>query len=145
VHVQAPVLLAGALALLTVVAVLRDLGVLRFELPQNKRQVRQSVYDHPAAVGALMFGFEMGTGARTHMTASTPHILVAFALLAGVGAVPALAAGAAFGLARGLVATGRLLTADRTEWDRRLLATSRPLPLLSSGAVGAVLLAVVAA
>src|SRR5687768_2438603 len=53
--------LAGAVVLL----VLREFGVLRFWLPQNKRLVPEHVNRHGKVFGPIQFGFEMGTSMRT--------------------------------------------------------------------------------
>ncbi|GEL18496.1 hypothetical protein PA7_23330 [Pseudonocardia asaccharolytica DSM 44247 = NBRC 16224] len=75
----------------------REVGVLRFRIPQNARLVPERV-QHLGEWGALQFGFEMGTGMRTYSPSALPHL----ALLAVVLVVPfptafALAAGFAVG------------------------------------------------
>jgi hypothetical protein len=89
-------------ALFTLVAVpvlLREVGLVRFPVPQNARLVPEEV-QHLRRWGALQFGFEMGTGMRTYSPSGLPHVVLAAVLL--VVPLPA-----AFGLAAGF-ALGRL-------------------------------------
>ncbi len=79
--------------------VLRDLKVLRFPLPQNARLVPFTVFQRLEVLAALQFGFEMGTGVRTFVTASGPYLLILFLGL-GFGSLLSavlLALGFAFG------------------------------------------------
>jgi hypothetical protein len=88
---------------LTIVAALaRDMGVFNVHLPENRRQVRSSVYDLPASAGALMFGFELGTGFRTFITSSAPYIALVGIVLVGRPAT-AILAGVGFGTGRGFI------------------------------------------
>lgn len=99
--------------------VLRDLRIIDVPLPQNRRQVRQSVLSMEPASGALMFGFEMGTGARTYMTGAAPYIAVVAVLAAGGSdPLPGLLAGIGFGLGRGLVPLASSLHHDEDAWER---------------------------
>lgn len=47
---------------------INEFGLVRLPLPQNGRQVPESVRDDGPRYGALQFGFEMGTGLRTYYT-----------------------------------------------------------------------------
>jgi hypothetical protein len=86
-------------ALLAVPVLLREIGLVRFPVPQNARLVPEEV-QHLRRWGALQFGFEMGTGMRTYSPSALPHVLLAAVLL--VVPLPA-----AFALAAGF-AVGRL-------------------------------------
>ena len=77
-----------------------------------------------------MFGFEMGTGARTYVPAAAPYLIIIAVVLFGEGAVPGLATGAAFGLCRGLVVADRSLHRNRAGWDAALERRQRLLPLI---------------
>lgn len=132
-----PVWLAVALVGLTAaLVVLRDTGLAAVPFPQNARQVRQSVTKMHPASGALMFGFELGTGARTFMTGAAPYIAIAAVLVAGGhGMLPGLLAGAGFGLGRGLVPVERALPGGEHGWDEWIRKHGEgALPVLGAGA-----------
>ncbi|MEQ4302461.1 hypothetical protein ABNF97_13880 [Plantactinospora sp. B6F1] len=107
----------GALAL-------REFGVLRFWLPQNKRLVPEHVNRHGRVFGPLQFGFEMGTSMRTYTPSALPHAAaLSVALLAGpLGAV---AAGIGFGLGRSAMTIGNLRYSDDNRWDLAWIAHER--------------------
>lgn len=85
-------------------------------LPHRRAQVPQTVIGAGADGGALRFGFEMGTGVRTHMPSSLPYVsLAAVTLLAGLPA--AVVTGAGFGLGRAGMALGRYHAGDPDWWD----------------------------
>ncbi|GAA3850738.1 hypothetical protein [Streptomyces sedi] len=115
-------------------AVARDAGLLpRLRLPQNARQVPQDVLQRDLARGALQFGFEMGTGVRTYVSASLPYALALAVLLANDAGV-ALLAGLGFALGRAATPTLRFASGTGEEWDDRLIGR---LPLLTTGAATA--------
>lgn len=89
--------LAGVCAALFV----RETGLVDFRLPQNRRQISQSVPARGAS-GYLQFGFELGTGVRTYLPSALPHLLAASLLLVGQTFTDFLAAGLAFGVGRGV-------------------------------------------
>jgi hypothetical protein len=68
--------------------------------------------------GALQFGFEMGTGVRTHMPSNLPYLPLVTVLLVG-NWVAALLAGLGFGLGRAAMALGRHHSGDAAWWDRQ--------------------------
>ena len=77
-----------------------------------------------------MFGFELGTGARTYLPATAPYLVALAVLILGNSIVPGLAIGAAFGLSRGLVVVDRALHKDPDRWDSALQRWQRLLPLI---------------
>jgi hypothetical protein len=84
-------------ALVTVPALLREIGLVRFRVPQNARLVPEDV-QYLRRWGALQFGFEMGTGMRTYSPSALPHLVLAAVLLVvPLPAAFALAAGFALG------------------------------------------------
>lgn len=102
--------------LLAVAVVLRELGLVRFAVPQNARLVPEDV-QHLRQWGALQFGFEMGTGMRTYSPSALPHLV----LLAVVLVVPFPAAfTVAAGFAAGRLAMPLLSNAwsDDGDWTR---------------------------
>lgn len=87
-----------------------------------------------------MFGFELGTGARTFVPASAPYA-VALTVIVMAEAVPAMIVGAGFGLGRGLVVVDRVLHKDRNEWDQTMKRFERWWPLVGLVTASALLLA----
>lgn len=132
-------ILLGATAVLVL---LRDGGLVAIPFPQNARQVRQSVLRMHPSSGALMFGFELGTGVRTHMTAVAPYIIVVAVLTAGADLSAGVLAGTGFGLGRGLVPLGRMVHHSGEAWDDWVRRHGeRKLPV--AAAVGAAVVAAV--
>jgi hypothetical protein len=88
---------SAAFTLVAAPLVLREVGLLRFSVPQNARLVPVEVQDL-RRWGALQFGFEMGTGMRTYSPSGLPHVVLAAVLLVvPLPAAFALAAGFALG------------------------------------------------
>jgi hypothetical protein len=90
--------LRAAFLLLGLVVIARELDVVRFRVPENARLVPEWV-QQLGELGALQFGFEMGTGMRTYSPSALPHL----ALLAVLLVVPfpgAFVIAAGFALAR---------------------------------------------
>lgn len=77
---------------------LRELGVLRFAVPERRRLVPEHVTTRGPVVGPIQFGFEMGTGMRTYSPSALPHLLLLAVLLV---LTPPWAFLAALGLAAG--------------------------------------------
>jgi hypothetical protein len=89
----------------------RELGLIALPLPQNARQIPQEVLQTRLRRGSLQFGFELGTGVRTYVSAATPYVLALGLLLSHQGPLPTVLAGLAFG-------AGRSLSAALTYWSR---------------------------
>ncbi|MDX1468942.1 MAG: hypothetical protein R3258_06335 [Acidimicrobiia bacterium] len=117
--------------LLLALAVARDSESVTIRLPENRRLVRQSVWGEPHDVGALMFGYELGTGFRTYMRATLPYVVAGLAVAFGDFAA-GLTAGIGFGLFRGLVTMDRYFASVPTDWDRSLRRLRQDLPGLAS-------------
>lgn len=112
---------AVGLALLGAVAALvlsGDLGLHQLRFPQSHRQVPTSVIADGSDVGALRFGFEMGTGMRTYMPTNMPYVVLCACLLVATWD-EAAAAGAGFGASRAAMALGRVYSVDIDRWDRQ--------------------------
>ena len=136
-HVLVPVQVRQALfGLVALPVLLRELGLVRFAVPQNARLVPEDV-QHLRQWGALQFGFEMGTGMRTYSPSALPHlVLVAIVLVVPFPAAFAAAAGFAAGrLAMPLLSNA---WSDDGAWSR-VWARSEPVvrPLLALTCVGA--------
>lgn len=118
-------------------ALLCELGLIRLPLPQNSRQIGQEVLRNPLR-GALQFGFELGTGVRTYVSATAPYAVAVAALLAG--SLPAaLLAGLGFGAGRAVTPLLRQASANQADWDARLVGRLRPNALLAATAIAAAL------
>lgn len=113
-----------ALAALGVVVAGNELGLLRIPLPQNARQVPSSVIFEGGRVGALWFGFEMGTGMRTFLPSTLPH-LVALTVALYAAWPYALAAGAGFGVGRAVMPLIRQASGDTQGWDGTFVRRQR--------------------
>lgn len=110
----------GIVVAFSVAGVLRDLGVVRFPLPQNARQVPRTVLTDDVARGSLRFGFEMGTGVRTYVSSTVPYVLVVALVLSAPGLGAAVAAGVGFGLGRAFTPAARYAGGDGEAWDDAL-------------------------
>jgi hypothetical protein len=124
-----------AIVAIAVVGVLRELGVVRIRLPQNARQIAREVLQRNVLRGALQFGFELGTGVRTFVSATAPYVVAAAILLAGLGIWAALATGLGFGLGRAVTTWSRYLARDPSSWDRMLAERMRLLTVGTSLAI----------
>jgi hypothetical protein len=128
-------------ALVAAPVLLREVGLVRFGVPQNARLVPEDV-QHLRRWGALQFGFEMGTGMRTYSPSALPHLVLAAVLL--VVPLPA-----AFALAAGF-ALGRLAMpvlsnawSDDGSWTQVWAGAERVVrPLLALTCVGALTVAI---
>jgi hypothetical protein len=112
----------GVVAAVAAVAVAREIGLVRFALPQNRRQVPQAVFYKGSRVAALQFGFEMGTGVMTYTTAAAPFVAAAMLLLANGSWQLPIVTGIGFGLGRAMMPLSRYLSATDDGWDDRLRA-----------------------
>jgi hypothetical protein len=105
------------LASVAVLTIMRDWGIVHLRLPENRRQVPQTVFAQRPYRAALQFGFEMGTGVRTYLTATSPYLLAFFIVFAVPDLAGVLTAGAGFGIGRGILPSMRHLAPDEHEWD----------------------------
>ncbi|MCX4390176.1 hypothetical protein OG777_25105 [Micromonospora peucetia] len=110
---------AGIVAV-AALGLLRELGLVPIRLPQNARQVPQDVLQRSLRRGALQFGFELGTGVRTYVSASAPYVLVVALLLGGQRLHVAILAGIGFGVGRALTPLARRAAGTGDRWDADL-------------------------
>lgn len=129
-----PSVRTAAILAVAVLGVVREAGWVRIPLPQNARQIPQEVLRYRIRRGTLQFGFELGTGVRTYVSASAPYVVALGLLLAHQSAVTTILAGTGFGAGR--AATAAIRYASRhDEWDDRRMSR---MPLI----VGAISLTV---
>jgi hypothetical protein len=93
------------------VGVLREANLLRIPLPQNARQIPQDVLQTRLRLGAMRFGFELGTGVRTYVSSSAPYVVALGLVVSHLHVGTAVAIGVAFG-------AGRALSAALQYWSR---------------------------
>jgi len=118
---------AGAVCAAAALTVLRDLGAVRFALPQNARLVPFSVVQRRPGAAAFQFGFEMGTGVRTFVTSSSPYLLAVCVLLLVDHPLGALIVGALFGAGRFAMFLLRYSSDAGDEWDRLMAGRAQTL------------------
>ena len=87
----------------------------RIPLPENRRQIPTEVFNGGLVRGALRFGFELGTGARTYVPAPAPYVLLLVLLLAWLPLGLAVLVALGFGLGRGLPLMIPLAAIDRRQ------------------------------
>jgi hypothetical protein len=129
----------GAILTVGVLGVAREAGWVRIPMPQNARQIPQEVLRYRVRRGALQFGFELGTGVRTFVSASAPYVVALGLLLAHQGPVTTILTGTGFGVGRAVTATVRYAS-RHDEWDDRRLTR---MPLVAGG-IGVTVLAALA-
>ncbi len=104
----------GALATLVLLALMFDMNLLPWRLPQNARQVPSSIIARTDGSGALQFGFEMGTALRTFVPTQLPYVAAAAALLVSPWWATTLM-GAGFGGGR-VIMVRSTVSAGSAEW-----------------------------
>ena len=100
-------------------AILRDLGIVHLDLPQNRRQVPRTVFSRGVQRAALQFGFELGTGVRTYVPTTVPYLVALAVLLVRPGLLLSVLAGLGFGLGRALGLLARFWSGEDESWDLR--------------------------
>jgi hypothetical protein len=134
----------GLLGAFTIIAVLREFHILNVALPENARQIPQEVFAKGPLLGPFQFGFELGTGVRTFVTASLPYVLAAAVWLYATDYGIALLAGVSFGLGRAGMTAARYWSGATERWDERLerrMTWLSPAALLTGIAAAAMIIA----
>jgi hypothetical protein len=121
-----PAVRVGLIVAVAVFVLVGECGLHRVTLPHRRAQVPSTVIAAGGEAGALRFGFEMGSGVRTHMPSNLPYLPLMAVLLISTWPA-ALAAGLGFGLGRAAMALGRYYSRDATWWDRQWQRHERPL------------------
>jgi hypothetical protein len=125
----------GAIILVALLGLARETGAAPIRLPQNTRQVPQDVLRRNLLRGAAQFGFELGTGVRTYVSASAPYVLAVAVLLAGQHLGIAILAGLGFGGGRAATPLVRSAAGAVADWDVRLRARLGVLTTAGSAAL----------
>ncbi len=121
-----PAVRAGLIAATALFVLAGECRLHRITLPHRRAQVPSTVIGTGGQAGALQFGFEMGTGMRTHMPSNLPYLPLLAVLLVG-NLAAALLAGLGFGIGRAAMALGRLHSGDTSWWDRQWQCHERAL------------------
>ncbi|MDQ3404716.1 MAG: hypothetical protein M3548_15210 [Actinomycetota bacterium] len=119
------------IGMVLIAVLLKEMGVLRFTLPENRRLVPESVFRLGRLVGPLQFGVEMGTGARTYLPSGLPYV-AAVSVLLTAPISGALLVGIGFGLGRALMTTANLRYPD--DWDAQWTRYSSRLAIMLGSA-----------
>lgn len=82
---------------------MRECDFVHFRLPENARQIPQSVFAYRQGRAYLQFGFELGTGVRTHVTSSIVYLVPVVVLLIPNRFVDAVVLALAYAVGRSLV------------------------------------------
>lgn len=123
-----------------VAALLRDTGLIRLPLPERKRLVPEHVLRRGWLRASLQFGFEMGTGLRTYIPASSPYVVAIALVVLGPGLVATLATAIGFGIGRATVPWLRLAARNQDRWDTSIDLLARAGAHASGVAVGVIFL-----
>ncbi len=111
-----PTVRFGVIAAAALFILAGECGLHHVVLPHRRAQVPSTVIASGGGAGALRFGFEMGTGVRTHMPSNLPYLPLLAVLLVSTWPA-ALVSGLGFGLGRAAMALGRHSSRDGTWWD----------------------------
>jgi hypothetical protein len=129
----------AAIVAAALLGVLREAEVLTIPLPQNARQVPQDVLRHSPRRGALRFGFELGTGVRTYVSATAPYVLAVAVFLGGQRLQTAVLAGIGFGAGRAATPLIRRASGAVEGWDADLRARLRIITVAGCAALAVAL------
>ena len=122
---------AGILLVVAVTVLLRDTGTFDIRLPQARRQITSGIFGRGRARGLALFGFQLGTGVLTYLSAGAPYVLATGLLVSALPYRGFVAAGVGFGLGR-FAAPLSQSADDLARWDARWLARALWLvPVLS--------------
>ncbi|MBV8996006.1 MAG: hypothetical protein JO287_20410 [Pseudonocardiales bacterium] len=111
-----PAARVGVIAAVWLFILAGEFGLHRVLLPHRRAQVPSMVIASGSDAGALRFGFEMGSGVRTHMPSNLPYLPLVSVLLVSTWPA-AVISGLGFGLGRAAMALGRHYSRDGTWWD----------------------------
>lgn len=93
-------------------------------------------------LGALQFGFELGTGFRTYLPGTAPYLLLAWSLICGLSWAYFAISGIGFGFGRWLLLVERSWYQNPSIWDQQLMRFKSRLAIVSSAILGGGLIVV---
>ncbi len=121
-----PVILRSSFFLgVSVLAMLREVGVQPLRFPQSHWQVPRQVFAQGLGIASLRFGFELGLGFRTFVSASSAYVLASGIALLRIEALTALAAAIGFAVGRATPAWLRYWNGRGEAWDEAVRGTLR--------------------
>jgi hypothetical protein len=127
----------AAIVALALLGVLREAKVVTIPLPQNARQVPQDVLRRSPLRGVLRFGFELGTGVRTYVSATAPYMLAVAVFLGTQRLQVAALAGVGFGAGRAATPLIRRASGAVEGWDADLRVRLRIITVAGCAALAA--------
>jgi hypothetical protein len=127
----------AAIVALALLGVLREAKVVTIPLPQNARQVPQDVLRRSPLRGVLRFGFELGTGVRTYVSATAPYMLAVAVFLGSQRLQVAALAGVGFGAGRAATPLIRRASGAVEGWDADLRVRLRIITVAGCAALAA--------
>lgn len=127
-HVVPAAVRLGLLAAVATAVLLRETGAVSFRVPENTRLVPERVQGL-GELGALQFGFEMGTGMRTYSPSALPHLVLTAALLV-ISLPGAVLLGAGFAAGRLAMPVLSNAYSDDGAWSELWARRARPLAVL---------------
>jgi hypothetical protein len=115
----APLSIRLAVVLVASFALLGPALINRTWVPwERARVIPQPIVYRGDPTAAFQFGFELGTGLRTHLPSALPHAMWLAAICLG-GPINCGAVGLGFGLSRALMPLFRNASPDPSSWDER--------------------------
>lgn len=93
----------------------------RMSLPENRRQIPAEILEGGRPRGAMRFGFELGTGARTYVPSPAPYLALLLVLFGQLTLGTALVIALGFGIGRALPLMVQIAAPDRDALTRRFL------------------------
>lgn len=119
-------------ALIIMVLMLRDLGVLPFALPQRLVQIPKQLIEGNPTYGAAVFGLQLGVGWLTRQPVSVIYMLSVFLVAQSASLALAAAIGLGFGLGRAIDPWLRKTSSNAGEYDAALFSQRLQISRLAS-------------
>ena len=114
------------IACLAILMLARDAGYVQLRLPENRRLIPIEVFYPDERSGSIQFGFELGTGVRTYLSASAPYLLGVFLFLGlAESLLVAILSATGFALGRWLTIVGFVWSGGSRAWRHSAVPRSR--------------------
>lgn len=124
------------IAVAVIIALSGALNWHSFLLPHRAKAVPQSVLGKGPILGPWQFGFELGTGMRTHLTSNLPYVVLASCLMSTDSA--SAICGLGFGIARALMPWFRMVSNNVVAWEADWIRYSSTILVSTSVITGSV-------